>query len=681
MFAVVSAAALLSAGYLGKKLLPGAQLGDVDPASLVGALVSLAVAVISAWFGRRALVVTELAQAWNDADAAGVADRLAPEVRAMEIAARAALVGLGKRINVTFRVQLAHSAALPGSAGALATVGDYYRGVRPGRLIISGVGGAGKTVLALELMLDLLKSRSDGEPVPVRVTAATWPTGFSVEEWLVRHLVDTYALRHAAARSLLNAGLVLPVVDGLDEMADNAPELDSRPAALLRALDEFHDSEGLAPLVLTCRSEQLGALADIGVRLRDSATIEIVGLSAAEAQLYLQTSVDDPARWQPVLAKLLFEPTGLLSTALGTPWRLSLVRQVYERDTQGGYQHDPLELVNTTWSGPDHLRDHLLSLLIPIATGDAETARYHPDQVHRWLTTLARDYLGRHGGTQVGGVAISGTDLVPHQLWPLAGVRFVRGVTVALAWLLLFGALCVELLRETPRQSPTYIVTVAGGAGFLLALLMLLAALTKAEPNRFVWTFATKVVGRTKLRRLKVASLTLFAGVSTLGYMLVVLADRSTAGWLLWAIPLCSVAFVTITFARDDASISARNPRELLAADARFMVLLAMVTGVLMAVLTQVAPAPPVSVDDFGLFIGAAIGVVIAWTIAPASIYYLAMLLGTRRWSRHPLPWELGDFLEWSCERGLLRSAGVAYQFRHREIQDFLASRDNPNVP
>lgn len=42
--------------------------------------------------------------------------------------------------------------------------------------------------------------------------------------------------------------------------------------------------------------------------------------------------------------------------------------------------------------------------------------------------------------------------------------------------------------------------------------------------------------------------------------------------------------------------------------------------------------------------------------------------------TRGRLPWRLGRFLDWAYDAGLLRISGTAYQFRHLELQDHLAS-------
>jgi broad-specificity NMP kinase len=58
--------------------------------------------------------------------------------------------------------------------------------------MITGAPGAGKTVLALQLMLLLLQHRSLGDAVPVRMSLSSFGTDRTLEEWTARHLVTTY---------------------------------------------------------------------------------------------------------------------------------------------------------------------------------------------------------------------------------------------------------------------------------------------------------------------------------------------------------------------------------------------------------------------------------------------------------------------------------------------------------
>ncbi|MDT9696710.1 hypothetical protein [Streptomyces sp. P17] len=53
---------------------------------------------------------------------------------------------------------------------------------------------------------------------------------------------------------------------------------------------------------------------------------------------------------------------------------------------------------------------------------------------------------------------------------------------------------------------------------------------------------------------------------------------------------------------------------------------------------------------------------------------YMAFLL----WNRPRLPLRLARFLDWSVTAGLMRTSGVAYQFRHREFQEWLVRNPVP---
>ncbi|UGT42238.1 hypothetical protein LTV02_02060 [Nocardia yamanashiensis] len=663
---------LLFALLVGFLQLPGAGRGEVDPASLVVALTSLAV---SGWFGWQSVRFSKQAQQWNDTEIPGLAERLANAVAAEELDARAELLGGTKLVDIDFRFRAApaHNAESPDIGGVLTEVVAVYQRLRPQRLVITGAGGAGKTVLALELSLGLLASRAATDIVPVRISAPTWSPDQSIDDWLARYLSGNYGLGPIAARTLVRARKILPVIDGVDEMDFDEPGFSSRAARLLLALNGYQDLRGRAPVVITCRTEQLEALEGVRVWLLDAATIEIDPVSTMKAEAFLRDCVGDVGRWQPIFTKLHYQPTGALATALSTPWRLALARTVYERrDSESGVEeHHPPQLVSIASAGADHVRDHLLSLLIPTIAADAGTIRYRPEDVHRWLATLANDYLHRHGGTNVGGVSISNTDLILHRLWPLAGVIKTRLVTVCLAWLLMSAALAGELARaHADVLTPAAVVVISAATGAPLALITLLSFWTHSEPYRVSWPSPRQVGTQKTFRRFVKLSLLLSGGIAAAGYGVAALAGWSGVGWQLWAIPLCGVVFGVIALARDDAGVSARHPNELLAADLRSTLLLTAVSAAFMAVLVRTFPPP--GAPAFGLFVGPALGALVACTLAPTSVRYLCLLLGTRRGSGKPLPWRLCAFMAWCQARGLLRAAGIAYQFRHREIQDYL---------
>ncbi|WP_367325810.1 hypothetical protein [Streptomyces sp. HUAS ZL42] len=58
----------------------------------------------------------------------------------------------------------------------------------------------------------------------------------------------------------------------------------------------------------------------------------------------------------------------------------------------------------------------------------------------------------------------------------------------------------------------------------------------------------------------------------------------------------------------------------------------------------------------------------------PAARRYGVFLLCSRR----RLPLRLARFLDWAGTAGLLRCSGPAYQFRHRELQQWLTQHPHP---
>ncbi|MFJ8010829.1 hypothetical protein [Streptomyces fagopyri] len=81
----------------------------------------------------------------------------------------------------------------------------------------------------------------------------------------------------------------------------------------------------------------------------------------------------------------------------------------------------------------------------------------------------------------------------------------------------------------------------------------------------------------------------------------------------------------------------------------------------------------------FGPSYGAAIGIWITsttfWTNGTlATRRYLAFLLCSYR----RLPFRLARFLDWATSAGLLRYSGPAYQYRHRELQQWLTAHPDP---
>ncbi|WP_405985343.1 NACHT domain-containing protein [Streptomyces sp. NBC_00872] len=706
-----------------------AGTGDVDPGGLVVGLVSLVLAIAG-------LHQAVSSQAWQDTDTAGLADRLAGIIREREEEARHRLLGGSDRtINVefTFLPSPAHPATGAAPQGTLEEVAAYYRDLRSGRLVITGAPGAGKTVLALHLMLLLLADRAPGGPVPVRLSLSTFdPDRNKLDTWLADHLTRTYQLRPTAAAALVTDRLILPVLDGLDEMdADESPGLDemdadenpghgSRAAAALEAMNSYLHGTTKGQLVLTCRSAPYVALEDAALWAEDASRIDIARVSLAATETFVAARTRTLARWTPVLNALRADPAGPLALGLSTPWRLTVALAVYdERHPDGRWVRDPGDLLERALGTPEQIRDHLLDLFILGASpAGGTTGPYTRQQVRTWLTVLAR-YLHTNttGVRVVAGRQLSGTDLVLHELWPLTGHRRARTVHVLLTvavWAV------VDLPAVLLDAWHVYAVNVA---------LMVAAGLLIGVPPWPVPSRLQRVTARTPAeRRQLVNGLVggLFWGV------LVVVADFGNVVGLVTGLVYGSVVGLAggamvgagLAGVLSDAHKTRRShgnasPRGMVRDDLVTGFATGLVVGLAFVPFYWFALGPELALGAvliymllFGLGGGRALALLYnrlfrcgyrgaldalfrPWrafgplfrtgagpALGAAGVRYVAFLLCTRRWwSDEPLPWRLGRFLDWCCDAGLTRTAGIAYQFRHRELQDFLIRSDVHHDP
>lgn len=271
--------------------------------------------------------------------------------------------------------------------GGFAEIAEIYRRVPTGRLVVLGAAGSGKTMLATRLILDLLGDREPGSPVPVRVGVASWdPSRIGFRAWLrdllIRDHPDLAATTSGPmtlAAALVETDLVLPVLDGLDEMAKGLRG---------RALHQLSRS-GL-PLVLTSRPAEYenAVTADV---LTGAAVIRLDVLTPADLACYLPLATPTgPAetRWQPVLARLddPDESARNVATALSTPLMVSMARSIYS-DTP---RRDPADLLDVErFPAASDIETHLLGSYVR-SRYDEPGARWRLDQVQRWLGHLAR---------------------------------------------------------------------------------------------------------------------------------------------------------------------------------------------------------------------------------------------------------------------------------------------------
>lgn len=621
-------------------------------AASVASIVSLAVTILGVAISLAPLLRQPVDLGENEITSA--AQNLAAEVSKREAGQLPLLIGrTDQKIDTRFVFDPAPSqnAANAPPEGELDQVLHYYSGLSPRRLVITGNPGAGKTVLAIELMLALLQKRKRDDPVPVRLALTTWDITMSVESWLVRQLAKDYEISIQVAEKLVATRRILPVLDGLDEM-DSAQTSLCRSAQAVQRLNEYWGYPHLQGVVVTCRTEHYRELQASGHRILNSAQVRIEELTSDQICSYLTRRAVDPKRWRKVIERINARPGGRLARALSTPWWLTLAATVYEADRD----LDPGALLSLPL---EDIRQHLLGSYIPAVVAShprSNGRRYSEEQVSRWLSSLA-SHLSRYGGNVVCGREQSRVDIVLYQLWPIAGRLAPRLGDTAFCAIASTPGLLWAASFSLSRDA-FWVAVFLAAACLYLGLLVRAGMDPWPEPQRID-------VGALKSRKAipQVAfglSIGMLAGV-VFGALAGVLLGLGA--W--FAVGLSSQSMRGL----GSASLkSAKKPFTPLSDDR--------LCGIVAAL--GVSPAIGLAFSvNFGRPLGVVLGLIYGITVGSSISSLWGRYLVTLVLAHGRLPWRTAEFMEWAYEAGLLRISGVAYQFRHQELANWL-SRSTP---
>jgi hypothetical protein len=610
------------------------------------------------------------------------------------------------------------------------------------RLVVLGDAGAGKTTLMIRLVLDMLKRRAAGDPVPVLVPVASWNPGTEgLNEWLTRRLSIDYPWLSAPAPpgsgglrvvdALLSGNLVLPVLDGLDEIPET-----------VRGLAVTAINQAAMPgesLVVTCRTDSYRKAVcpddRLEVRLHAAAGIELCPLDSELVADYLRKGADGQAakaRWTPVLASLA-DP-GPLSSVLSSPLMVGLAQVIYNPppSVPATKPPDPIELCEL--STAEALKRHLLGGFIGAAYRPVRNSRglerqvWKLQQAERSLIFLAR-HLER---------TIEGPDFAWWQLTngALAVMTVVMGLAAGLGCGLLVG-LAAGLAAS-----------ISGGiAGWLMAMSttgMVGSMARYGKPPDPPSQSVSDALGSAIGPLVGLIAFCFFVAAVAIADVLVAVLVGGLAGRIAVGMAGGLAGGLVAGLAVGARRIGEQRPpdpvrwklsgRVLVAGPAfglavglvcglvvslRFGLIVGTTSGVLaglaaglktvpgvlpeaagaqatlararaMTVVTTLAVGLPIGLlvglaawladgRIFGLLAGVVVGLT-AWLIGGSAVTR-ASWLGweiARGWLalRRRLPWRLVAFLQDACDRGVLRQSGSVYQFRHIELQSWLASRE-----
>lgn len=561
------------------------------------------------------------------------------------------LGGAAERAELRFETGLpGHRAQqLPAAATSLDQVWAQFASGAVRRLVVLGSPGAGKTVAVLDLA-SFLNSDASFLPVPMRFDITRWPDQMTLSAWLVREL-EAIQIGAEAARDLVEDRKILPILDGLDEM-DSQVGPSTRGRLAISKLNAPSDSLIPDAVVVTSRTSYYARLAQ-QERLNDAVSIALEPIDASSAVAYIEDRTKRDARWDPVTAALVLNPGLPISVALRNPWRLSLALARYSKSTT---VISPVNLLSFATSSD--LDSHLLDSMVPsaMARSVGGSIRFVRLLGQRRIDRSLREFAlyleaNRSSPRVVGGRTLPATDIVPHEIWPMAGQRLVRNVDMTLCIIMSAPGLVWLTLFALEHSAIGVPLMPVFGVLYVLALV---------RTSRAFWVPPSRASFRKLVswRAIPQAGFGVIAGVvlasiagSAVGFAV------GLAAWIAGGLS------IGIMQGLANPLQEATGPRVPLRRDRAISLLSALAVGPLCAV------AFYYYWGVLGAVLGVAYAIVVGMTVAAASWRrYIVFVVCARR-----LPWVPLLFLEWAYRVGLLRVSGTAYQFRHLEFQEWIA--------
>ncbi|ARF55718.1 hypothetical protein B1H19_17415 [Streptomyces gilvosporeus] len=275
--------------------------------------------------------------------------------------------------------------------GTVTRLPDACRQLPLHQLVVLGEPGTGKSVAALLLVRDMAEEPQPGDPVPVLMSLSSWRPAISMKDWLVRQikqnsptLTNRWKFGKNAAAKLFDAGMVMPVLDGLDELPEPLR------ARAVRSIDAVIRNG--CWLLVTCRDDEYERTCRAGSHLTRAAVVELEAVGAEAAITYLKRSkVTGDERWNSVFDAMRGERESMPTQTMASPLMLYLAQKTYRASLT-----DPGELVSKARS-PEDVEDALLNRYLPAVYTDDTSSRYKETRARRYLTLTARQM--RRDGT------------------------------------------------------------------------------------------------------------------------------------------------------------------------------------------------------------------------------------------------------------------------------------------
>ncbi|MFI5649227.1 NACHT domain-containing protein [Kitasatospora sp. NPDC051705] len=536
----------------------------------------------------------------------------------------------------------------------------------PHQLVITGAPGAGKSSIAVLLVLGLLKGREpdSGEAVPVILSLSDWNPEVNLWDWVVRRVSEDYeervkGLDPYTVKALVQNRRIVPVLDGFDELLPLARGDAAKALTLL-----FDTGESL---VLTSRPEAYQDAVDEVPLLRGVPVLRVLPVPPEAGRTYLDQLCDQErlGSWRQVFETMESDPEGPVAQALSSPLMLGLAATVYTPK-----EADPRELLDAKrLPTRADVEGHLLDGVIPAVCAQGPRPSYLPGPVRRWRPSRAPAYF-----------AFLAAELHRRRThtiawWKLRSLPTEPGVWGAVV--IVAAAVCgtsasyafaglAALLGASPPCPGLGIA----GVGQALGAVASVAIVTTAFGRILTRHLFSGFDDRPRRPAPGTSGQLLLAGSALTTAAVGVALPGSTSAYLcVFVLPLVSGVLLT----RSSESDLAARPAQLLRGERRVARVEAVVVAPAVAG-TSVAFFHWLYGDPL-LIVG---GLAIAWSCSAA------VLMALSRWGRwyatrlflagrRRLPRDVLGFLEEGRRLGVLRRVGTVYQFRHAALRDRLA--------
>jgi hypothetical protein len=295
-----------------------------------------------------------------------------------------------------------------------------------GTLLVVGSPGSGKTTLLTQLARDLLRQAEleADYPVPVAFFLSSWtPDAGHLQTWMANQLGMLWRATSEEGRAWVEGPHLLPLLDGLDEVARQHQE------ACIDAINELRRSH---PLPIIVSSRESGYLLGKGTALELAGAVRIAPLHSDQVDLYLRQEGHELAG---VRAALRNDPS--LRDLATTPFLLTTMRRAYAG-------RSATEV--STPGGPEEQRMRILHAYTEAVfkRGPKAPVSNKEDTLH-WLAWIARSLLAENqttfdpGWMQPSWLPDERSRLIV-TVGPALCVGLSAGLLAGLAWLFSAGA-------------------------------------------------------------------------------------------------------------------------------------------------------------------------------------------------------------------------------------------------